>query len=141
MLQVTTKRMAASGAMPVVKPMITGSGMYLMMSSILATPVATSMKLAIKEATCRPIMSCFAVITERMTMKASVGPVIWKRLPLNKAVSRIYPRKKKLFDEVCARQDLNASQVVRKPMRQYLFEQLLADEVPDWLAPRVGKGD
>ena len=53
----------------------------------------------------------------------------------------IDPRKKKLFEEVCARQDLNASQVVRKLMRQYLLEQLAADEVPDWLMPRTAKTD
>ena len=53
----------------------------------------------------------------------------------------IDPRKKKLFEEVCARQDLNTSQVVRKLMRQYLLEQLPADEVPDWLVPHAAKNE
>ena len=53
----------------------------------------------------------------------------------------IDPRKKKLFEEICARQDLNASQVVRRLMRQYILEQIPADEVPEWLAPHAGKGD
>ena len=42
-------------------------------------------------------------------------------------------RKKQLFEELCARQDLNASQVVRKLIRQYMLDHLAADEVPDWL--------
>ena len=45
----------------------------------------------------------------------------------------IDPRKKKLFEELCARQDQNASQVVRKLMRQYLLDHLPAGEVPEWL--------
>ena len=53
----------------------------------------------------------------------------------------IDPRKKKLFEEICARQDLNASQVVRRLMRQYILEKIPAEDVPDWLAPRAGKGD
>lgn len=53
----------------------------------------------------------------------------------------IDPRKKKLFEEICARQDLNASQVVRKLMRQYLLEQLPTDEVPDWLMPQAAKNE
>lgn len=53
----------------------------------------------------------------------------------------IDPRKKKLFEEICARQDRNASQVVRRLMRQYILEQIPADEVPEWLAPHAGKGD
>ena len=30
------------------------------------------------------------------------------------------PRKKKAFEDLCARQDLNASQVIRQLMREYL---------------------
>ena len=45
----------------------------------------------------------------------------------------IDPRKKKLFEDLCARQDQNASQVVRKLMRQYLLDHLAADEIPEWL--------
>jgi hypothetical protein len=53
----------------------------------------------------------------------------------------IDPRKKALFEDICARQDLNASQVVRKLMRQYMLDHLAADEVPDWLSPHAGKSD
>ncbi len=53
----------------------------------------------------------------------------------------IDPRKKKLFEEICARQDLNSSQVVRKLMRQFMLENIPADEVPDWLVPHVKNDD
>jgi hypothetical protein len=49
----------------------------------------------------------------------------------------IDPRKKKLFEEICARQDLNSSQVVRKLMRQYMLDNIPPDEVPDWLVPHA----
>ena len=51
----------------------------------------------------------------------------------------IDPRKKKLFEEICVRQDLNSSQVVRKLIRQYLLDNLAAGEVPDWLSPSSGR--
>ena len=53
----------------------------------------------------------------------------------------IDPRKKKLFEEICARQDLNSSQVMRRLMRRYLLENIPADEVPDWLVPLASKND
>ncbi len=53
----------------------------------------------------------------------------------------IDPRKKKLFEDICARQDLNSSQVVRKLMRQYILENIPADDVPDWLVPHAAKND
>lgn len=53
----------------------------------------------------------------------------------------IDPRKKKLFEEICARQDLNASQVVRKLMRQYILDSLPADEIPAWLVPHAKNDD
>ena len=53
----------------------------------------------------------------------------------------IDPRKKKLFEEICARQDLNSSQVVRKLMRQYMLENIPEQDVPDWLLPHVSKTD
>ena len=49
----------------------------------------------------------------------------------------IDPRKKKLFEEICARQDLNSSQVVRKLMRQYILDNIPADEIPAWLLPHA----
>ena len=53
----------------------------------------------------------------------------------------IDPRKKKLFEEICARQDLNSSQVVRKLMRQFMLKNIPTDEVPDWLVPHVKYDD
>ena len=53
----------------------------------------------------------------------------------------IDPRKKALFEDICARQDLNASQVVRKLMRQYMLEHLAENEVPDGLLPHAGKSE
>lgn len=53
----------------------------------------------------------------------------------------IDPRKKKLFEDICAQQDLNPSQVVRKLIRQYMLENLPEREVPDWLAPHVPKSE
>ncbi len=43
------------------------------------------------------------------------------------------PRKKKIFEEICAAQDLTASQVIRKLMRQYILEHAGNRELPDWL--------
>ena len=53
----------------------------------------------------------------------------------------IDPRKKKLFEEICARQDLNSSQVVRKLMRQYILDNAGNRELPDWLKPGGKSGD
>ncbi|MFZ5556551.1 MAG: CopG family transcriptional regulator [Pseudomonadota bacterium] len=43
------------------------------------------------------------------------------------------PRKKKLFEEICAAQDLTPSQVVRKLIRQYIIENAGDRALPDWL--------
>jgi hypothetical protein len=47
----------------------------------------------------------------------------------------IDPRKKQLFEEICAAQDLTASQVVRKLIREYVIEHAGSRPLPDWLAP------
>ena len=46
----------------------------------------------------------------------------------------IDPRKKKLFEEICAAQDLTPSQVVRRLIRQYLIDNLGGRKPPPWLA-------
>lgn len=51
----------------------------------------------------------------------------------------IDPIKKQLFDDICARQDLTASQVIRKLMRQYIVENAGSRELPAWLAGQPGK--
>ena len=43
------------------------------------------------------------------------------------------PRKKKIFEEICARQDLTPSQVVRRLIRQYVIDNAGDIELPDWL--------
>lgn len=53
----------------------------------------------------------------------------------------IDPRKKKLFEEICARQDLNSSQVVRRLMRQFILDNVAADDLPDWLVPHGPKSE
>lgn len=55
----------------------------------------------------------------------------------------IDPRKKKIFEEICAAHDLTPSQVVRKLIRQYIVDNAEGRELPDWLtAPARGaRGD
>ena len=45
----------------------------------------------------------------------------------------IDPRKKKLFEEICAAQDLTPSQVVRKLIRQYVIDNAGSRKLPPWL--------
>ena len=45
----------------------------------------------------------------------------------------IDPRKKKIFEEICAAQDLTPSQVVRRLVRQYIIDNAEGRELPDWL--------
>jgi antitoxin component of RelBE/YafQ-DinJ toxin-antitoxin module len=54
----------------------------------------------------------------------------------------IDPRKKKLFEEICAQHDLTPSQVVRRLIRQHIIENAGSRNLPEWLtaaAPRAGK--
>lgn len=46
----------------------------------------------------------------------------------------IDPRKKQLFEEICAQQDLTSSQVVRKLIHEYILEHAGSRELPEWLA-------
>jgi antitoxin component of RelBE/YafQ-DinJ toxin-antitoxin module len=48
----------------------------------------------------------------------------------------IDPRKKKLFEEICASKDLTPSQVVRKMIRQYVIDNAGGRELPAWLKER-----
>ncbi len=45
----------------------------------------------------------------------------------------IDPVKKKIFEEICAAQDLTSSQVVRRLIRQYIQENAGDRELPEWL--------
>jgi antitoxin component of RelBE/YafQ-DinJ toxin-antitoxin module len=48
----------------------------------------------------------------------------------------IDPRKKRIFEEICAAHDLTPSQVVRKLIRQYVIDNAGDRELPDWLRGR-----
>jgi hypothetical protein len=43
------------------------------------------------------------------------------------------PRKKALFEEICASQDLTSSQVVRQLIREYIIEHAGNRSLPAWL--------
>lgn len=43
------------------------------------------------------------------------------------------PRKKRMFLEICAAQDLTPSQVLRQLMREYIIRHAGGRELPDWL--------
>jgi len=43
------------------------------------------------------------------------------------------PRKKALFEEICAAQDLTPSQVVRQLIREYIIEHSGGRPLPQWL--------
>ena len=45
----------------------------------------------------------------------------------------IDPEKKKIFEEICAANDLTSSQVVRKLVRQYIIDNAGGRELPAWL--------
>lgn len=45
----------------------------------------------------------------------------------------IDPRKKAIFEQICAGQDLTPSQVVRKLIRQYIIDNAGERDLPDWL--------
>jgi hypothetical protein len=45
----------------------------------------------------------------------------------------IDPRKKKIFEEICAIHDVTPSQVVRKLIRHWIVENAGGRELPPWL--------
>lgn len=53
----------------------------------------------------------------------------------------IDPRKKQLFEEICAQQDLTSSQVVRRLIHQYILEHAGTRELPEWLAAGAKAGN
>ena len=53
----------------------------------------------------------------------------------------IDPKKKQLFEEICAEQDLTSSQVVRRLIHQYIIEHAGSRVLPEWLSgPAAGPG-
>jgi antitoxin component of RelBE/YafQ-DinJ toxin-antitoxin module len=53
----------------------------------------------------------------------------------------IDPEKKKIFEEVCAANDLTPSQVVRRLVRQYIIDNAGGRELPEWIKPAGGSPD
>jgi antitoxin component of RelBE/YafQ-DinJ toxin-antitoxin module len=53
----------------------------------------------------------------------------------------IDPQKKKIFEEICAANDLTPSQVVRRLVRQYVIDHAGNRELPEWLKPGGKSGD
>lgn len=53
----------------------------------------------------------------------------------------IDPRKKEIFEEICAANDLTPSQVVRRLVRQYIIDNAGSRELPAWLKPPSRGGD
>lgn len=50
----------------------------------------------------------------------------------------IDPRKKKIFEEICAIQDVTPSQVVRRLIRQWIIDNAAGRELPPWLVRASG---
>jgi antitoxin component of RelBE/YafQ-DinJ toxin-antitoxin module len=53
----------------------------------------------------------------------------------------IDPRKKKLFEEICAQRDLTPSQVVRRLIRQYIIDNAGGRKLPEWLTAAAPRGE
>jgi hypothetical protein len=53
----------------------------------------------------------------------------------------IDPQKKKIFEEICAANDLTPSQVVRKLVRQYIVDNAAGRDLPEWLKPGAKQAD
>lgn len=51
----------------------------------------------------------------------------------------IDPKKKQIFEEICAQQDLTSSQVVRRLIGQYIVDNAGSRELPEWLAAPADK--
>lgn len=52
----------------------------------------------------------------------------------------IDPRKKAIFEEICAGNDITPSQVVRQLIREYIVEHADGRELPSWLLSAATKG-
>jgi len=49
------------------------------------------------------------------------------------------PRKKRIFEEICAAQDLTPSQVVRQLIREYVIANAGERDLPAWLLTAAAK--
>ena len=73
--------MPITTAIPAVKPVVTGCGMYVMSRPSLASPMPTRIRPAMKPARSSPPKPNRVTIGTRMTTNAAVGPVTWQRVP------------------------------------------------------------
>ncbi len=73
--------LAITTAMPLVKPMITGRGMYFTAEPVPVSPMMTSITPAINVHMNRPSTPYCAMMPDTTTTNAPVGPPIWKREP------------------------------------------------------------
>jgi len=53
----------------------------------------------------------------------------------------IDPKKKQIFEEICAQQDLTSSQVVRRLIHEYIIEHAVTRELAEWLADPAAKAE
>jgi len=53
----------------------------------------------------------------------------------------IDPQKKKIFEEICAANDLTSSQVVRRLVREYIIANAGDRDLPAWLKPSAKAAD
>ena len=53
----------------------------------------------------------------------------------------IDPQKKKIFEEICAANDLTSSQVVRRLVRDYIIANAGDRDLPAWLKPSAKAAD
>ena len=72
---------AISSAMPLVKPIVTGRGMYLTAAPRPVKPMMSSRKPAMIPTSAKPPSPNFTTIPATITTKAPVGPPIWVRDP------------------------------------------------------------
>jgi len=52
----------------------------------------------------------------------------------------IDPRKKAIFEEICAEQDVTPSQVIRQMIREYVIDHAGNRKLPDWLVKGAARG-
>ena len=87
----------------------------------------------------------FMVAWETMALASFFLVTTDHRLPEIRRAGFLYllidPRKKKLFEEICAEQDLTPSQVVRRLIREYIFENAGSRKLPGWLVHARSSSD
>lgn len=81
-----------------------------------------------------------AGVPDRLTMSPVTASLATMEQRTARLTVLIDPQKKKIFEEICAAQDLTPSQVVRRLIREYVVDNAGGRELPDWLR-QAGRGD